>query len=375
MRFRTIDGLRGIAALAVVFYHLNQAVAENFDNWVHPSVFWLFDQGLLGVDVFFVISGFVIAYSVRNATFNWSFLGRFALRRSIRLDPPYWAAIALEISLVWVGLKLALADSLLPPLKQVVAHLFYAQNLLGYGDIIPAFWTLCFEIQFYLGLISLFVLGQKLRERVGPETTRAIAAAVFGASFLYSVAVRYNLFDMSAHPGLAIIRWFQFFMGTCVWWVVSGTIHWSVLVGTWAVLTAAVVSQGQPPLQLLPIAVTALIWWSYRRDTMATALSNPAIQFLGTISYSLYLFHAPVGWRLVPLASRVVGGDSPLWISVTIFTISMLVCIAFAWLMWWLLEKPSMALSRSFKLPRRPSPVSKSTDGPPARRAPQVASV
>ena len=51
--------------------------------------------GFVGVDIFFVLSGFVIAYSVREARITPRFLGRFALRRSIRLDPPYWITIAI----------------------------------------------------------------------------------------------------------------------------------------------------------------------------------------------------------------------------------------------------------------------------------------
>ena len=77
-RLALIDGLRGIAAMLVVLFHFC-AVAHLADV---PVLGWLFAHGNFGVEVFFVISGFVIAYSVRNAQHTLPFLGRFALRRS-----------------------------------------------------------------------------------------------------------------------------------------------------------------------------------------------------------------------------------------------------------------------------------------------------
>ena len=80
MRFRTIDGLRGIAAMAVVLFHLNEATVLTYGPWVHRSIASLLAHGYLGVDVFFVISGFVIAYSVRNADLSLGFVGRVEYR-------------------------------------------------------------------------------------------------------------------------------------------------------------------------------------------------------------------------------------------------------------------------------------------------------
>src|SRR5262245_12477206 len=160
-RLRTIDGLRGIAALGVVLYHVDSGARLSYGDWTPALLTWLLHQGSLGVDVFFVLSGFVIAYSVRAATYTPAFLGIFALRRFIRLDPPYWASIALEIALLELILRLGVGgvSIVLPSVQQILAHIVYAQNVLGLGDIVPAFWTLCYEIQFYLFFVGSLVFG------------------------------------------------------------------------------------------------------------------------------------------------------------------------------------------------------------------------
>ena len=83
-----------VAALAVVFYHVQGALNRGDQAWFPDSMRQLAGGGHFGVNVFFVLSGFVIARSVRDGSMTPAYLGRFTLRRSVRLDPPYWSAIA-----------------------------------------------------------------------------------------------------------------------------------------------------------------------------------------------------------------------------------------------------------------------------------------
>lgn len=343
--------------MSVVVFHLNEAARITYGDWLPPLVDWVFRRGFLGVDVFFVLSGFVIAYSVRNADLSGGFIGRFALRRSIRLDPPYWAAIALEIGVQWVAIRLALSESPLPSMPQLLAHFLYLQNLLGLGDIIDLFWTLCFEIQFYLALISLLVLRKKVDGWLGHRPTEWLSAIVLTTLFVVSICLRYEVGGVSGPPGVALVRWFQFFMGACVWWVVSERIHWSVLPTMWSTLLITVLATGAELLQLLPIAVSGLMWWSYRRDQMATIFSGRAVQFLGAISYSLYVFHTTIGWRLVRLSGSFIDDGSPRIIMILVFSGSLVVCVLVAWAGWRLLEKPSMQFSQRIVLPKRLDPL------------------
>ena len=87
-RFLFVDGLRAIAALAVVLFHFLGAVHETAVDWIWPVFDNLLSYGHLGVDIFFVLSGFVLPFSIRNTgqTLGFLFLFRFGVRRSIRLD-------------------------------------------------------------------------------------------------------------------------------------------------------------------------------------------------------------------------------------------------------------------------------------------------
>ena len=332
--------------MAVVLFHLNAAISANFEHWIHPSVQWLFTQGRFGVEVFFVLSGFVIPYSIRNARLGLGFVGRFALRRSIRLDPPYWAAILLETFLIYLGLRVGLADSPLPSTAQFFSHFFYLQNLLGLGDIVDVFWTLCFEIQFYLGLIILFVLGARLGDAVGRRWARPLGAAVLSVLFVVSILGRYQLFGIQIHPGVALIRWYQFFLGTCVYWVVTGKMSWRPLLAAWLVIGVVLVALREPVIEAVPILASALLWWSYQRDQMTTVLSGRVVQFLGAISYSLYLFHASIGWRWIGLLSRYFGSDAALPVVIAAFTTGSLACVGGGWLAWRCIERPAMRFSK-----------------------------
>jgi peptidoglycan/LPS O-acetylase OafA/YrhL len=95
-RFAFVDALRGIAALAVAVFHLSGGASKQFfsrlPGWVTAGIEW---GGHLGVVVFFVISGFVMAYSLKEARPTVAFLSRFLVRRLVRLAPPYWASILL----------------------------------------------------------------------------------------------------------------------------------------------------------------------------------------------------------------------------------------------------------------------------------------
>src|SRR5207244_3567232 len=101
-RFLFLDSLRGLAALSVALFHC-------FNHWVSPihdqlalvlprPVQVLLEHADLGVEIFFVLSGFVIAHSLFGHAVTPRFAGNFALRRSLRLDPPYWTMILISVA-------------------------------------------------------------------------------------------------------------------------------------------------------------------------------------------------------------------------------------------------------------------------------------
>src|SRR5689334_7534503 len=135
-----IDALRGIAAFSVACYHIYRygPLPEAAEKAMpRPLAIW-FDHGWIGVQVIFVISGFVIAYSVRDVLITPRYIVRYILRRSVRLDPPYWATILLVLMVHWVfaltfgfDSPMDVPTAMKVPLSWglIVAHVFYLQDI------------------------------------------------------------------------------------------------------------------------------------------------------------------------------------------------------------------------------------------------------
>jgi len=302
------------------------------------------------VDIFFVISGFVIALSVSKGAPTFSYFGRFILRRSIRLDPPYWSAILLELLLLHLTLRFfSEVPVTLPTPSQLLAHLVYAQELLGYPHVVDIFWTLCYEIQFYGFFVGLVVLRQLLPERLrGPGWTTLFGAVLF----VFSLWMRYWRPEWLLH-GLAIDRWFQFFIGVLTWRAVAVPGRMAPLVAAWIALAVAVIAAGATALQFLAIGVSALLIVVARFPRWGGILTIRPLAFLGAISYSLYLYHASVGWRFVSVMQLLVPGPWKPATAIGVYLLGIAVSIGVATVLWRLIERPCLKLCQRIRLPLR----------------------
>jgi peptidoglycan/LPS O-acetylase OafA/YrhL len=349
-RVTSIDGLRGVAALLVVLFHLHLAVSRTATDWLWSPIDWIASNGAKGVDIFFVISGFVIAMSVTRGTGTAGYFGRFILRRSIRLDPPYWSAILLEVALIAATLRFFPEYPVsLPSGPQLLSHVFYLQDLLGYGNIVVSFWTLCYEIQFYGFFVGLIVVRHYLPASLqSPRWTTVVA----GGLFLLSVWVRF-VHPGSAPDGLFIDRWYQFFIGTLTYYAISERGRLKMLYLAWAAVAVALVSTSSSPLQLLPIIVSAWLLLAAHDARWGRLLSTRPLQFLGAISYSLYLYHASVGWRFVSLMQKLLPGQWSSATAIAVYLAGIGVSILFSALMWRFIERPFLRLSQKIRMPTR----------------------
>jgi len=360
-RIESIDGLRGVAALLVVLFHLHLAVSRTATDWLWPPIDWIARNGAKGVDIFFVISGFVIAMSVSKGAGTVSYFGRFILRRSVRLDPPYWSAILLELVLLYSTLRFfPERPVVLPTRPQLLSHFLYLQDLLGYGNIVLSFWTLCYEIQFYGFFVGLIVLRHYLPAALQSTRWTTLFA---GGLFLLSVWVRFVYPGLAPH-GLFIDRWYQFFIGTLTYFAISEAGRLKMLFLAWVTLAVVLVSTSASLLQLLPIVVSAWLVLAARDLRWGRLLSARPLQFLGAISYSLYLYHASVGWRFISLAQKLIPGR---WNSVTAIAVYLAgvgVSVLFSALMWRFIERPFLRLSQGIRMPTRSAQSASSTPLP-----------
>jgi peptidoglycan/LPS O-acetylase OafA/YrhL len=338
-RFTYIDALRGLAAAWVLLYHFAGRLTENFTLQRLPGPLqWFVHHGWLGVEIFFVLSGFVITYSLREAHITPAFLGRFALRRSLRLDPPYWLTILLAYFLACLCGE-GIDDD---PESVLLVNMLYLDRLLSFPAVVGVGWTLCLEIQLYLAYVLLLGLTQRAAKHTGGAARARLL--VFAPLALYSLALGFGLVA-APRPGLFLGWWYMFFLGSLAAWLVCGQVSLR-----WFGIACAVVG-----------AATAVHWDVRAAMALATALSIVLVgragrlhdllnwswlQHLGRISYSLYLTHTVIGWPLIGLGIAWNGGlPGPIG-SLLLFLTATAASLVAAEVLHRLVERPSLALSQ-----------------------------
>lgn len=285
-------------------------------------------RGYLGVAIFFALSGFVITSILSAPRMSVAFLGRFALRRMIRLDLPYWVNIVLVLILMRLAARFGGAQQPISA-AQIAAHLVYLQELLGYPEISTVYWTLCFEVQFYLTLALLLWSAQKA----------SALRAYFPVAFLLLIGLSV-LASMKVLPtprGFMFAYWWAFALGGLCYWTVVRRISAAYLaISCGIILCSAGGVHGD--WRLTSAMTVGLIFLAWRRNAMHRWLADPVSQFFGRISYSLYLCHPLFGWSAQSLALRYLNQWGALAVGLATSIVS-------AWLTYRWVERPGIALS------------------------------
>ncbi len=319
-RLHTVEILRGLAALAVTWFHLT----NGYDTgWAGKSG----SLGWLGVDSFFVISGFVIPLSLQRAGYETRDFGRFMGRRLIRLEPPYLISIALV-------LMLQFASSLAPGFQghdqgyqpaQIAAHLFYLIPLTPYHWLLPVYWTLAYEFVFY-------ILTGLLFKTLWPRHISLQAAVVFGVFLLaHFITRQWDARILLFLFGIAGARYF------------TGRDSLTAFISTVAAVAIVLVATGAPLSGLVGLATILTIVFVRIPDSRA-------LMWLGSISYSLYLIHVPIGGRVVNIGKRFIHG-APQQFALSL--LALLVAVGCAWLFYRFIETSATSLSRRVPLKAR----------------------
>lgn len=346
-RYVAVDAFRGFASLAVVFFHLHKGGHLAQLEGAFPAIAALLSQGVAGVYVFFVLSGFVIAHSMGREEVGLRYAARFMLRRSIRLDPPYWASILLAISLGFLPtLILAGKTYDMPSWQDIFLHITYLVVLLDGKEIDPVYWTLCLEIQFYLVFAVMMSLITRLKERFGLDNATDLV--------LYPAVVFANLWPLGFAPfqfkGLFVEHWYMFLAGVLVWRARQGhALNFYVAATNLLVLGVATFHRHDIPAFAGVFGASVLLLLSMA-NRLEIAFRQKPWQFLGAISYSLYLTHNPISGTAFRLAYKITG-QTILWEIVWSFVVLAL-CIFAAWVFYRIFEVPSLRFSRKILLKR-----------------------
>lgn len=302
-RYLALDGLRGVAALAVVFYHAPWAT--------HFSDLQIVRNAYLAVDFFFILSGFVIAANYARGIADRHDLRVFLSKRFFRLYPLHVAIlgwlVALEC-LKWAVQSRAVSE--VAPftgpnsLSLLAANLLMLQGLglegrLGWN---PPAWTVGAECVAYVIFAVMALAGRVRRGRAAT----AVCAVSLAAYLL--IAMTENTLDVTFLPGL--LRCLAGFSMGVVLWLYSppGWPHAPALAAAAALLALAVMAfvAGSAIVLIIPLFILLAATLQYDRGALAAFLSSRAVQYLGRVSYSIYLTHMPVLYFFTIVLKRVV---------------------------------------------------------------------
>jgi len=369
-RLRHIDALRAVAALLVLWRH----VADIYVT-LGPGVTgrWLqsagaaVDVGRIGVVAFFMISGFVIPFSINPN--SPAPVGTFLIRRFFRIYPAYWLSVpagALTAFWIW-GRPFAFRD--------LLVNLTLLQDFFGVPAAEGLYWTLLVEWMFYLSCVALL-----LAKSLG-DVRRLFAVAAL-LTLLYSAQM---LLQWSGRPFLSVETTFNLLNLSLMF---AGTVYRRLVVdGQWRAdpwLAACFAGLLGWHLLVMPLATTLAIGFTSNAvvtyalgialfivGTSIVRVRSRLTDWLGRVSYSLYLFHPVVFMALLWVLQRFPA--TSWWrsqhLGVYLF-VNALLTAALATLVFRYVERPGIELGRrlarrwvarrargSFDTPNAPAPA------------------
>ncbi|RYE34333.1 MAG: acyltransferase [Hyphomicrobiales bacterium] len=341
-RYAHLDVLRAGAALGVMVEHLfgdllrQVPFATGPTSLVARSVVENLSLGRFGVALFFLISGFVVPFSIRGERP----LRHFAISRLFRLYPALWLALAVLTLAAWLCGEA-------PPAATVLANMTMAPTLFGRPWLSPIYWTLFVELVFYvlvallfatgglrdivvllglsLGLVAATVLPVQLR--VQGIASLPVQYLGMHLSFLFlGLLLRLGLVERRA--GACLAAWL---LGVAQLAAVISVSPFSLARGDHFVM------EGLAPVLAAYLLALAVFMAAVRYERPRSAL----LARIGLISYAMYLFHGPVNaavYRVLPLTGQL--GD----------LLTMLICIgvtlALSWLVYRMVERPMIRFGR-----------------------------
>ncbi len=354
-RIAELDGLRGIAILSVLFLHFGMFQPQGH---AEAALFRFFEMGWAGVDLFFVLSGFLITTILLKSKDATDYYSRFYIRRFFRIFPIYYAFLSVFLAVqLWQHR---------PVLEQIWYWTYTANFRIGMGHRVPVlnhFWSLAIEEQFYL-FWPLVIKKLRAPKLVGFCVVLCLMSFLLrysisgsqtpGSDFVYCFtlcrvdslafgAVVAILFQTRA--GWPLIRWLE-----------RGSLGFGVLAVLYAVSSSHSTLYVNPQLERfgysgVDLLSAGLVMLAVRKagTKSLVLLRSQFLRTFGKYSYGLYVVHMPIAVYLCPQVQRIFG-MGPASAAISIIVGSLLSFLA-ALLSWTLLERKFLALKERLTAP------------------------
>jgi peptidoglycan/LPS O-acetylase OafA/YrhL len=337
-----LDGLRGLAILGVVIYHCQPLL---MGTWLYPAALW----GWAGVDLFFVLSGFLITTNLLGARDKPRYFHNFHARRALRIWPVY----LLVLVVVYLNAPWFIGPSVADAVRSApwLAYIFFVQNLfhITMPPAIGPTWALAVEEQYY------FFWAPLVRFLRRPWMLGVVlTCALFGSPLLRHLNPHW-LWGLRTHTlikldGIALgslmaLGLYRLSLSRRVWsWIGLGAFAAGIA-------SAATIAGGTSLLDsALTVgfggAVLAAIASTGARNPLNLALSRGPLAFYGRISYGLYMIHIMVfiyfGWFDLRMSQYGIAGN----LAVVAFRLAVSTAAAAA--LWYGFESQILKLKRYF---------------------------
>lgn len=333
-----LDSLRGVAAIAVFVFHAALLLP--------PAQRGIFRLGVTGVDLFFVISGFVIFQSAARAGY-WKI---FLMGRFFRLFPLFWACVTITAGLIVIQSQF---NAVLPSdfFETYLTNLTMVPRFFNAPYLDEQYWTLEVELLFYLGIAAMLLLKQLANiERIGYSLL-----AIIG---VYDLFV-FPLVDLGHYVSLVnhLPLFFAGILFSAIYSDKATKSRWGGILACY-ILSLMLFDNGGRSQYYLPFpeyVCMLTLYFALLTLVVFRKLQWLAYQpflFAGTISYSFYVVHQYISFKvIVPYLVTTAG----LRFSFSVL-IAFLISILLAWLFTYFIEQPSMRFwksrARSFPLPQ-----------------------
>ena len=330
-QIHSIQALRGLACLAVYFLHFfaDKKVLPPNNFIVEASKY-----GFLGVQAFFIISGFIIPYSMYRNQYKLKNFWSLFKRRIVRIELPYIASIFLLVILSYGGYLFFgnHQESFRINWKNVLLNIGYLNVFVGTEFINFAYWTLFVELQFYIciGLIYPLIVSNNTfwRYLVFIPILSLNYFWGVGALVLHSHFPLFMIGIFTFQYAIGIIKSKEYFLVTVI--TILGNAFWT-----------NEILKIENAIPIATVSVCALFFiFTFKNK-------NKMLDFLGKVSFSLYLIHVPVTNFLLPILGRYI--HRPIYVLIYRFGVLGLAVFC-SYLFYTMIEKPALKLSKKFKI-------------------------
>lgn len=303
--YHTLDAWRGVASLWVVMFHMSQVIVASYPQLSANPIYIFSLSGSLGVQMFFVISGYCIANAVSKAHSREQRFTAFMRARIKRIFPPYLYALGLSGSLSVVASLLVvshhlkssvLADHSILHQSSIyyLTNLTLTQGIFHQSFLLPQAWTLCYEVAFYLAVGLFLATAYAFQGKI----------VVLYISHTVTCTLLVLLIAISQYVKYPFDLWPQFGLGILAYDLLSHPKSlkpkiWLIIAGALVVIFAAlhrdnIGMMGEPsrPSYLFCLFFTVVIVLLHKYDEkMHKIIPIQLLSLIGILSYSLYLTH------------------------------------------------------------------------------------